>query len=60
MTPTGEKKPDPPFDPMKDQKTNAPPTMRGMSPREAARLGIWSDGGRSQGIRQKFPYSVTE
>jgi hypothetical protein len=40
------------------EKTTAPPTMRGMTHREAARLGIWSDGGRP-GIRRRYAYSKT-
>jgi hypothetical protein len=44
--------------PLMDQKTTAPPEMRGMTPREAARLGIWSDGG-PPGVRRRYPYSKT-
>jgi hypothetical protein len=44
--------------PPEDSKTTAPPQIPGMTPREAARLGIWSDGGQP-GIPRKFPYSIT-
>jgi hypothetical protein len=44
--------------PLEDPRTTAPATMRGMTPREAARLGNWSDG--HPGIKRKYPYSITE
>lgn len=55
-----QQKPDHPKDaPLQPgEKATAPAEMRGMSPREAARLGIWSDGGQP-GVRRRFPYSIT-
>jgi hypothetical protein len=51
----------PQLDPLKDGKTTAPPeTPRGLSPREAARMwGIGSPGFPGDGIRRKYPYSIT-
>ena len=57
MEPTDEKKPEPPFDPLEDRKTNAPREMaQGLSARDAALM--W--GTNSNGVRRRPPYSVTE
>jgi hypothetical protein len=42
-------------DPPKGEKSTAPKEMRGWTPREAARYGIWSD--TRPGTRYRPPYS---
>jgi hypothetical protein len=49
----------PKIDPPNTEKTTAPREMPGLSPREAARLGIWSDHIPRDGVRYRPSYSRT-
>jgi len=45
--------------PINGEKTTAPREMPGFTARQAADLGIWSDGHPPHTIRRKYAYSIT-